>query len=252
MRYELVKCPICGSDNIVLIKEEIIEKDMICFYKCNSCDSKFDTKNKYFKNKKYEDNILDNGIEYKKFSGPDIFEMNKDKVVEIYVDHGDKITAGTGVILSDNLLITNAHVIYSSNEENVEYKAKFAKQKEEFDIELKYFNFKEDLVVFNIYKGEPVKLASKPVKIGEKCYTLGNAQGEGICMLDGIISDSKRIVKRKEYIMFTALVSHGNSGGPLFNESGELIGIVTMGEKESPSMNYAITLKRLNKFLRKR
>ena len=44
MKYELFRCPICGSEKIILLSEEQIEKDSICFYKCVSCDSKFNTK----------------------------------------------------------------------------------------------------------------------------------------------------------------------------------------------------------------
>ena len=70
-------------------------------------------------------------------------------------------------------------------------------------------------------------------------------------MFDGIVSDSSRMIKGQEFIMFTALVTQGNSGGPLFNEMGELIGIVTMGDKNSSAMNYAIPLRRINYFLGK-
>ena len=44
MRYELFKCPICGSEKIVLLKEEQVDNDSVCFYKCLSCDSKFNSK----------------------------------------------------------------------------------------------------------------------------------------------------------------------------------------------------------------
>lgn len=257
MRYELFKCPVCGSEKIVLLKEEQVDNDSVCFYKCLSCDSKFNSKDKFEKNKNEnkEQFVLNRETEIKTLSATDIFELNKNKVVEIYADFGEEIGAGTGVIISDGLLITNAHVIFSSDKtkneiaKNNGYKAKFAKQHIEFDIDLKHVSFDDDLAVFSINRGEPVKKALKHAKIGEKCYAIGNAQGQGICMFDGIISDSARTVKGKEFIMFTALVTHGNSGGPLFNESGELVGIVTMGEKNSSAMNYAIPLRRINKFL---
>lgn len=257
MRYEIFKCPVCGSEKIILLSEEQIKNDSVCFYKCLSCDSNFNSKDKYLKSKNEirEQSVFGKETEIKTLSGTDVFEINKNKVVEIYADFGQEIGAGTGVIISNGLLITNAHVIFSADKSKNEiakkngYKAKFAKHYTEFDIDLKYVSLEDDLAVFSINKGEAVKLALKQAKIGEKCYAVGNAQGQGICMFDGIISDSARIVKEKEFIMFTALVTHGNSGGPLFNEMGELVGIVTMGEKNSSAMNYAIPLKRIKKFL---
>lgn len=259
MKYELFRCPICGSEKIILLSEEQIEKDSICFYKCVSCDSKFNTKDKYLKNTSNTQKrpVQNTRLLVEPLKGTDIFEINKNKVVEIYADFGEEIGAGTGVIISDGLLITNAHVIFSTNKskndiaKNNGYKAKFAKQHTEFNIDLKYVSFEDDLAVFNINGGEPVKKAIKPAKIGEKCYAIGNAKGQGICMFDGIVSDSSRMIKGQEFIMFTALVTQGNSGGPLFNEMGELIGIVTMGDKNSSAMNYAIPLRRINYFLGK-
>lgn len=257
MRFELFRCPVCGSEKIVLLDEEQIENDFVYFYKCLSCESKFDSKNKYLKNKNdiQKQHLQNKEEKVKSITGTDVFEMNKNKVVEIYADFGEEIGAGTGVILGDGLLLTNAHVIFSTDKSKNEiakkngYKAKFVKQHSKFNIDLKYVSFEDDLAVFFINRGEVVKKADKQAKIGEKCYAIGNAQGQGICMFDGIISDSLRIVKGKEFIMFTAIVTQGNSGGPLFNEAGEFIGIVTMGEKNSLAMNYAIPLRRINNFL---
>lgn len=51
--------------------------------------------------------------------------------------------------------------------------------------------------------------------------------------------------------MFSAPVTNGNSGGPLFDEFGSPIGIVTFGREDAVGMNYAIGSQTINAFLNK-
>ena len=69
-------------------------------------------------------------------------------------------------------------------------------------------------------------------------------------MLDGIVSDRERFISGERYIMYSAPTVGGNSGGPLFNAHGEVIGMVTLGQKDGSLMNYAIPTGVLKAFLR--
>ena len=53
----------------------------------------------------------------------------------------------------------------------------------------------------------------------------------------------------KEYIMITAPVTRGNSGGPVFNSEGKLIGVVKGGHSDVNSMNFVIPIKTIIEFL---
>ena len=89
----------------------------------------------------------------------------------------------------------------------------------------------------------------KEVETGEKIYAIGNSKGQGICILDGIVSDSERIIGSDKFIMFSAPIVHGNSGGPIFNGNGEVIGIATLGREDALAMNYAIPVSAVNNFI---
>ena len=95
---------------------------------------------------------------------------------------------------------------------------------------------------------------SNNIKIGEKTYVIGNAQGEGIAVTSGAISvpseylrmisvDNKRYVDYR-VIRTDAAINGGNSGGALFNADGKIIGIVnarSVGE-DFENMGYALPI----------
>ncbi len=49
--------------------------------------------------------------------------------------------------------------------------------------------------------------------------------------------------------MFSAPIVHGNSGGPVFNGNGEVMGIATLGREDALAMNYAIPASVVNAFI---
>ena len=96
---------------------------------------------------------------------------------------------------------------------------------------------------------------SNEVTVGEKVFAIGNSNGEGISVTNGIVSvDSETITmsatdgtsRSVDYrVMRTdAAINHGNSGGGLFNAKGELIGITNAKsvEDETDNMGYALPI----------
>ena len=75
---------------------------------------------------------------------------------------------------------------------------------------------------------------------GAQVYAIGNSRGDGLCIVEGIVSDVLRIVDSKQYFMTSAIVTNGNSGCPVFGADGNLLGMITEGSKYSVAMNYAI------------
>lgn len=51
--------------------------------------------------------------------------------------------------------------------------------------------------------------------------------------------------------MFSAPIVHGNSGGPVFNGNGEVMGIATLGREDALAMNYAIPVSAVKDFIEK-
>lgn len=105
------------------------------------------------------------------------------------------------------------------------------------------------LIVSDDLAAPAVTFVNSDVIIGEKVYAIDNSKGQGICILDGIVSDRERFISGERYIMYSAPTVGGNSGGPLFNAHVEVIGMVTLGQKDGSLMNYAIPAPALKAFL---
>ena len=75
-------------------------------------------------------------------------------------------------------------------------------------------------------------------KIGEKVFTLGNVHGEGLAIRDGILSSVTKWEENPQiqHLRFSAPASPGNSGGPLVNGRGQVMGLVF--ERANAGENY--------------
>lgn len=93
---------------------------------------------------------------------------------------------------------------------------------------------------------------SSKCRNGQKVYLIGNSLGSGICITSGIISDAKRGMPGLSYpyIMTDAAANPGNSGGPLLNEQGEVIGVLVSGIDCAEGMNFAIPIDVVKEFFK--
>ncbi len=134
---------------------------------------------------------------------------------------------GSGFIISDDgLVITNAHVIDGANHIRVS----LADQRE-FDAEVIGSDRRSDIAVVKIDADNlpTAKLGdSDDVKVGEWVLAIGSPFGFEHTATQGIVSAVARNLPDETYVPFIqsdAAVNPGNSGGPLFNTSGEVIGV---------------------------
>jgi serine protease Do len=145
------------------------------------------------------------------------------------VDVARKITSiGSGFLISsDGYIVSNSHVIEDSNDINInlydgsKYKAKIIG-----------IDKKTDLALLKINTNKELKFAkfgdSNKARIGDWAIVIGNPYGLGGSVSIGIISARGRDINAgqlDEYIQTDAAINKGNSGGPLFNSKGEVIGI---------------------------
>ena len=136
-------------------------------------------------------------------------------------------SVGSGFIISsDGYVITNAHVVDGADEVNVkltdkrEFKAKVIGSDKRTDVALLKIEAK-DLPKVTI--GDPEKL-----KVGEWVVAIGKPFGLENTMTAGIVSAKGRDLPQENLVPFIqtdAAVNPGNSGGPLFNLKGEVVGI---------------------------
>lgn len=154
--------------------------------------------------------------------------------VLVVSQQGEKASVGTGVIMTaDGYVITNAHVIsggescWVATHDNWSYNAK-----------LVGYDAPEDIAVLKLENAQNLPVAefgdSALAQVGDPVYAIGNPLGLELrgTMTDGIISAIDRSVsldgRSLTTLQTTAALNNGNSGGPLINRYGQVIGINTL------------------------
>ena len=178
----------------------------------------------------------------KQFTASEIYENNINSVVAIQTEIITRnifnqivqgAAAGSGFIISeDGYILTNYHVIEQANSIKVtlvdgrEYEAELVGSEEENDIAVLKIQSDETLT--------PVVLGdSDKMTVGEEVVAIGNPLGElTFSMTKGIVSALDREISTDLYssinmFQVDCAVNQGNSGGPIFNMYGEVIGIVS-------------------------
>ena len=165
--------------------------------------------------------------------------------------------SGSGIIISKSgYIITNYHVINTANDIQVEFNLNDKIQT--FNAEIVEFDKQNDLAVLKIldinFDGlEEINynFKSRISDVGTKVYTFGypriGVQGEEIKITDGIISSKTGYEGERNKYQVTAPMQPGNSGGPLFDDKGNFIGINSsqLNEdaettKNAQNVNYSI------------
>jgi len=138
---------------------------------------------------------------------------------------------GSGFIIDPiGIIVTNNHVIEGADEITV-----IMHDQKEYTAELLGRDPKADLAVLKIDPGEDILKAvkwgnSNLIRVGDWSIAIGNPLGLGGTVTAGIISAISRDIGNGPYVKFLqtdASINRGNSGGPLFNAEGEVIGINT-------------------------
>ena len=140
----------------------------------------------------------------------------------------DVQSLGSGFIIdASGYVITNNHVVDEAFEitvtltDNTKYKAKIIGRDKKTDLALLKIEAKKDLPFVNL--GD-----SDAMRVGDWVIAIGNPFGLGGSVTQGIISARQRSINSgpfDDFLQTDAPINRGNSGGPLFNTKGEVIGI---------------------------
>jgi len=129
----------------------------------------------------------------------------------------------TGIVVTNNHVIQGADDIIVSVNGSTEYKAKVLGKDPYMDLAV--------LKIESDEKFQPVKFGdSDKARVGDWVIAIGNPFGFGGTVTSGIISSRNRdigLTRYDDFIQTDASINQGNSGGPLFNLDGEVIGINT-------------------------
>lgn len=163
-----------------------------------------------------------------------------ESTVGIYIEYpqylnqqGSNQAFGSGVIVSpDGYIVTNNHVVQNAQQIVVQTQkgqkefAQVVGTAPDFDIAVIKINPLPDQPFTPIAFGN-----SNDIKAGDAVTAVGNAFGFDQSLTTGVISHVDRDVnlshRVRSYLQVDAAVNPGNSGGPLMNDQGELIGIVS-------------------------
>lgn len=179
-----------------------------------------------------------------------LFKQSIDKIVEIEARFEESISAGTGFYIDSNHIMTNAHVILHDYVSSY-ITAKKYKENTVIELSVILYDVENDVAILESKeKNSFLSFTCVDVENGEEVYAIGNSLGQGLNILCGNVSDFKRFIGNKEFIMCNLGTTHGNSGGPILNNKGDVVGMLTLGNKESQSMNYAIPWYILNRIIK--
>jgi serine protease Do len=185
-----------------------------------------------------------------KLSPAEIFARYAPAVVSIRTNRG----SGTGFVIDDiGTIATNRHVIKGATRAQIKLKSGAWVRK----VELLEINKDIDLALLRITLPKAVKPVVlgvvKKLKVGERVIAIGNPLGLEHTLTDGLVSQ-RRILRGKRWIQMSTPISPGNSGGPVFNLEGQVIGVATatIGGlfRRAQNLNLAVPVDELKKMIK--
>ena len=159
----------------------------------------------------------------------EIIEQNEDAdnlMINPSLDGRESLGSGF-FIRTEGYVLTNLHVVDGAKKITV-----ITNDDKQYDAKVIGKDIPSDLAVLKIddkeNKFKPVKFGDvDEARIGDKILAFGNPYGLGLSVSQGIISAKSRNIGigEQQYIQTDAAINQGNSGGPLFNLDGEVIGV---------------------------
>lgn len=178
-------------------------------------------------------------VQGSKLTSEEIYKLCEESSVQINTD----ISIGSGFFITENRVVTNYHVIEGARSIQIQLlngEAYTVDTVLGYDINL-------DIAVLSVpIFRKPFTINTHGVTNGETVYTIGSSQGLTGTFTNGIVSTSSRVIEDVDYIQINAAITNGNSGGPLLNAYGEVMGINTMQYVEGQNLNFAINIKQLD------
>lgn len=170
---------------------------------------------------------------------PKLYKKHLPAIVEISVLRYDgTASSGTGFFINSKTIVTCYHVL--DNVKAIEIQTSNGKN---FTIDsIIASNRSNDLIKFTVKQKNDVwlKLSDKLPKVGENVFLIGNPESYNFSMSNGIVS-AVRMKDSVQVIQTTAPSSSGNSGSPLLNKKGKVIGVMSYVKFIGQNLNFAAT-----------
>lgn len=154
---------------------------------------------------------------------------------------------GSGFAIGKDCILTNAHVI--DNPDKVIVKTYSGEEYAAFVVGI---DNAQDIAVLGVEGIEFPYLTvadSSSIKTGDDIYAIGAPKSMAYTLTKGVISAQNREIRGNRYIQIDAAINEGNSGGPLLNDSGQVLGINTLKMSDSEGIGLAIPMETVKSFL---
>lgn len=167
-----------------------------------------------------------------------------------FVERNDAYRSiGTAFALGNNTYVTAAHVFAAGVDSQFGPPSLRGSDSKVHAISrILKFSMHEDMVVFSLADDPAPKgfAVNRVPKIDDTVLAVGNALGEGIVIRDGLFTSETPEEQdgNWKWIRFSAAASPGNSGGPLLDAGGDVIGIV-LRKSQNENLNYSLPIGRV-------
>ena len=208
-------------------------------YSCKVCD--------FSKKDDYVSKIEAPSIEDAPLTNGEIYELVRNAMVRIdaYDKKGHRYSLGSGFFISnDGKIATNYHVIECAYSLKVTL---YSDDSTHTVTSVLGYDKDGDVAIIQIEKQNTpyLEISTDPVKTGDTVYTLGSPLGVMDVFTMGTVSNPSVTVGGVDCIALTAPISSGNSGGPLLNADGKVIGINSMTIPDAQNLNFAIKANKI-------
>ena len=175
-----------------------------------------------------------------------ILKENDSALALILSADDGSVSLGSGFFIADgSAVVTNFHVI--SGAKRVALKTGTGQVLSADTIYA--LDEKKDLAILKVTganRAHVVALGdSDKVAIGESIVVVGNPEGLEKSVTNGLVSGLRTFDDQKLF-QISAPISHGSSGGPVFNDRGQVIGVVVAFLKDGQNLNFAIPINRVS------
>ena len=182
---------------------------------------------------------------------PELIKRVKPAVVSLvtYDADGEPLMTGSGFFLRPGQVVTNLHVIRSASRVDVrtlDGKGRLHRVTGILDVD-----DDGDLALISVEttgdRSRSSELAVALPDEGESIFVIGNPLKLEGSVTSGIVSAVREVPNVGSIIQITAPISHGNSGSPVFNLRGEVVGVVTVKVTNGQNINLAMDAERVRK-----
>lgn len=203
-----------------------------------------------------ENRVLEFSAPYKgevmNFSFIKIFPPSSEKTISSVPSIEQCKATGSGVLVSDNIIITNYHVVEDA--QKVEAIININGIPETFGARVLCSDKTNDLAIvcvkddkFKSMGEAPFHISPNAIDVGTSVFAMGfpltNFLGDEVKITDGIISSKSGYEGDIVTYQISVPIQPGNSGGPLFDKNGNLVGITSAGIDKSVAENVGYAIK---------